>query len=135
LLGKYKPQGISNLVLVNREARLRAPSGEIWGERRHCPPICRSKDESLIWSIFMTSFEPILSKIPDQRKLPTVTLNARRQVKYFTIGFARATKNFQKESIFAWLCSNESGGRLFDFARARRTSIPPSAAPSREVSR
>jgi len=49
-----KPQGISNLVLANREARLRAPSGEDfppqnqWAALRAAHQFVGQKSESLI---------------------------------------------------------------------------------------
>jgi hypothetical protein len=51
---KYKPQGISNLVLANREARLRAPSGSDfhsqnqWAALRAAHQFVGQKSESLI---------------------------------------------------------------------------------------
>ena len=51
---KYKPQGILNLVLANREARLRAPSGEDlsgenqWAALRAAHRFVGQKSESLI---------------------------------------------------------------------------------------
>jgi len=51
---KYKPQGISNLVLANREARLRAPSGldfppqNQWAALRAAHQFVGQKSESLI---------------------------------------------------------------------------------------
>jgi len=51
---KYKPQGISNLVLANREARLCAPSGEDfppqnqWAALRAAHQFVGQKSESLI---------------------------------------------------------------------------------------
>ena len=52
--GKYKPQGISNLVLANREARVCAPSGEDfppqnqWAALRVAHRFVGQKSESLI---------------------------------------------------------------------------------------
>jgi len=51
---KYKPQGISNLVLANRSARLRAPSGldfppqNQWAALRAAHRFVGQKSESLI---------------------------------------------------------------------------------------
>jgi len=77
LLGKAdtKPQGVSNLVLASREARLTASSGldfssqNQWAALHAAHPMVSQKSEGLILgNVCTTKLEPTLSKIPAQRK-------------------------------------------------------------------